>query len=1264
MQTVIKFTAVPSGIVLEGERRFLKVSVFVTPEFWAEPNDPVDVPVSSTVFANWPERLSNTLFRVYFQGGRSDYIAEVGILSPLSHEPWASSLGTLRAEIMRRGTAALAVPMVSFDAAAAADFLTKLYAETLRPPIGPEAADASQPYQPNSASVRKLFELLGSTTRDGLRVAELSALGAPETVVDVADFYNREGTSSEATAAITSTGTQKPEFTRAIAMAGNYPWLLRKLGLIFDLLVPYADVWNPESKTRVRVEAINPAMVQQRQISTACTINKASGAFTASFLDAPSALPDGMLPLAGVGFRVLQVDFDGAALKSIDFSRNLKRAADKTKLLPPSWRSAGLSVVQTGLLTEFNQSHATSVQWENSTTEIVVGAEHLIRGYHVSIEVDGKWFSACGRRFQYKLPGGSGKVDDFGWVTFDSVKEGSREYLHESLVLWGGWSLVAPKPGNPIKQDMPSSEPKVLLFDPATASVNISAEPGSLAMLRIGSTYRISMQSMDLCGGFLRPINPGKDAGGADHARLSAEASAPLLYKRYEPIEPPLFLPRFDLRKSPGQSAGHVVIHSGDSPESLSTAERHLAPPAIDPSLAETHGWLDTLGRFPAYRWIIESQDPLKVSGPKDAGPDGEKDTWYEEEHLAINYLPDGLAYGAAFHGLPQSTGTVVAEFGGSWPSMKALRLVVERGSRRPFWDALKRILTVTLEPATVYTIRISSALQKKNLDLLGMWAMQKQANFESSEERAEKGHYWALTPSREITLVHAVQRPLAAPTVELEIPTPSPAGRLPVIPRNWAETFVELKGSVKFHRRSSGVLGVRASWSDPVDARSATSPSSQLGMALQSGSAPLFENKIPYEGADTLEFPVPGSASTDAVSGRLNFSLLGHKRRTVTVYAQATSRFRDFFPFTDDAVEKNPDLVSAQTPASERRRVIVPSSLPPSALEITSIIPVFPWTKQTHEEKQHVTQVERTRTGGALRAYVSSEWLSSGENERLAAVMWSGAKAHYDAGASELPKELVPFVSQWGMDPHWRTQSVDTVLEPKHFVNRVNPSEFDAARFTVPHFEVDAGQKAYPTDRMMSIAAFEVQFNEERQLWWTDILVDGALSYFPFVRLALARFQDISVTHSVGGELRRSAHLSTVTLATFAQLTPKRTASILTDKKKRTIQVTVAGPVYDGHNPGPMDNTFVETTPAIEAYVEVQSRENPQGWIQLNGTNVSLTPTVSSGLCTWKGTIMMMDKIRHNKQRVVIREFESYTGDDVTGVTARRYTYAEALEI
>ncbi len=66
----------------------------------------------------------------------------------------------------------------------------------------------------------------------------------------------------------------------------------------------------------------------------------------------------------------------------------------------------------------------------------------------------------------------------------------------------------------------------------------------------------------------------------------------------------------------------------------------------------------------------------------------------------------------------------------------------------------------------------------------------------------------------------------------------------------------------------------------------------------------------------------------------------------------------------------------------------------------------------------------------------------------------------------------------------------------------------------------------------MPQIAPHDVFYDAEPQLWYCDIQIETRDTYFPFIRLALARYQPISTP---------GAHLSNVVLADFMALSADR---------------------------------------------------------------------------------------------------------------------------
>ena len=182
-------------------------------------------------------------------------------------------------------------------------------------------------------------------------------------------------------------------------------------------------------------------------------------------------------------------------------------------------------------------------------------------------------------------------------------------YVHEALVSWDGWSLSAPRAGLPLSRHpdapdpaRPETLPAAVPNDPQTAmglGFASTVVPGSLPRLRFGRSYRLRLREVDLVGGALT-------LGEADALAVGDLAAEP--YLRFEPVAAPAAVPYAAYRE--GASLHRLVIRSdvGVDPEAYAAgfnAEfpehpgyapvdvRHLAPPKASFDLAEKHGMFD-----------------------------------------------------------------------------------------------------------------------------------------------------------------------------------------------------------------------------------------------------------------------------------------------------------------------------------------------------------------------------------------------------------------------------------------------------------------------------------------------------------------------------------------------------------------------------------------------------------------------------------------------------------------------------------------------
>ena len=367
-----------------------------------------------------------------------------------------------------------------------------------------------------------------------------------------------------------------------------------------------------------------------------------------------------------LGFALTAVDPDGAALKTIGFALALQDhlfkvadPLDPDTLSQPgeltyttidgetvaALRSGGITLVEHGRAGHVaDDTIASSLKNaavdKHQGDQIVFFAEDVLRGYRVDVRTEktGAWRSLCERVTEYGWTDGAGptleRAKDEGYVSGASTTTKPPEelapgatqdhYLNESIVKWTGWSLVAPRPGRRIRPfpdstTSPAERAKVGLIQeervdeqsaadthadgsPVTRSVHV--RPGSLPRLRFGQAYRIRARLVDLAGNSLAFDDPALDP--------LEEASEPIDYRRYEPLDAPALALR--TRVSQGESLERMVIRSNfqQSAAQYLTGEpyasnvptdtgfayatdshRHFVPPKTSQLMAEQHGAID-----------------------------------------------------------------------------------------------------------------------------------------------------------------------------------------------------------------------------------------------------------------------------------------------------------------------------------------------------------------------------------------------------------------------------------------------------------------------------------------------------------------------------------------------------------------------------------------------------------------------------------------------------------------------------------------------
>jgi hypothetical protein len=207
-----------------------------------------------------------------------------------------------------------------------------------------------------------------------------------------------------------------------------------------------------------------------------------------------------------------------------------------------------------------------------------------------------------------------------------------------------------------------------------------------------------------------------------------------------------------------------------------------------------------------------------------------------------------------------------------------------------------------------------------------------------------------------------------------------------------------------------------------------------------------------------------------------------------------------------------------------------------------------------------------------------------------------------------------------------------------------------------------------------VDVVGYPVAFDEERQFWYGDVTIDtSTLTYAPFVRLALARYQPHALPDS---------KLSRIVVADFAQLTPGRAAVVTGDPyHPRRLRVTVTGvapsgppPVVSGgHRNDDIGKPTLVTVSLQERDDAVQS---DLGWKEAPASVAKITEQTASppsDLIRWTGLVDFARPVEAGRYRLVIREYEYVSAnyavtEQTDGPTRRlhprRLIYAETMAV
>ncbi|MFD7160933.1 hypothetical protein ACFV9C_40560 [Kribbella sp. NPDC059898] len=644
----------------------------------------------------------------------------------------------------------------------------------------------------------------------------------------------------------------------------------------------------------------------------------------------------------------------------------------------------------------------------------------------------------------------------------------------------------------------------------------------------------------------------------------------------------------------------------------------------------------------------------------------------HDTDVLRLPYLPDPYSTGVSLvfyeagapHVLPEPRAlqAVSVPYPGEWPSLQPLRIVVEAGD---VLDARVdgHVVRVTVPTGEQVRIALSSTVDVQKLDKFGLWrshlaSVVTPADGYTTDEvvaaaalmrAASSGWTWWLTPSVDLRLVHAVPVPVRPPQLSALELFLRPPGR----------SVAAFSGRVDVHGPSTDTLVVRASWTEQVDDVSAPRPSvvtksdvvvrSAVGEREQRGVLFLYDFQ-------------PTGFLAQALGGigfhRMLQTFEDTHYRRVTYVPSGTTRYAEFF---------DPAQIPAEPPAGAPMVLDIPSSARPAAAVVLDAVPLLRWEESAEPAEPFAWR--RVRRSG-VRVWLARPWFSSGDGELLGVLVfdpdqWVQAP---DGSWSRQPKaQQAPdgATSLWAADPvvqHGGGTSNPTVPPLLTFDQLVLDAVEIASDPSVGIEPPLGGQVYGGRDRgwtrapgnpvavaaavalrdvrghpEVRILGYQPEFDESSGRWYVDIALQETPALWPFVRLAIARYQPNSI---------ENCSLSPVALTSWVQPLPTRTLTVGRPDAEH-VQVTLTGVVNWLHwdpasAPGLSGDQLSADSPTGDAAVRaarlqesrtvrasVQTRPAGAGDLEWQTVSSSLLLAVSvdesaSFQATWTGSVTL----------------------------------------
>ncbi len=890
----------------------------------------------------------------------------------------------------------------------------------------------------------------------------------------------------------------------------------------------------------------------------------------------------------------------------------------------PSNRTAGIGVARNGmaekLFAKFNRMKdlipkliisgspvPAGVTGTNATWVLpaeTLTADDVTLGFRMDIQPEdkpGQWFSLHKRINTYSFLNSAGlnisipgMEADEGFIQTSAAEEktetGTQLKVGEAIARWEGWSLSVPRPGSALNDPLLDSDNEVYsdkdgnksketdkYKTPGTADFRLNVLPnivsGSLPMLRFGKKYSIKIRTVDLAG---------NSTAVTEQPENTSDCIKPSIkYMRYEPVDAPFLKLGNEIKD--GESGEMMVIRSNDgiAPAQYENnnlkagqtsaypgeAVRHVLPPRTTLEMATTHGMIDMVmgpgNEAKAEAFYNRIGDPSDLKDPAFSNGTDMYQMKVESAGAAtlkVEYLTDPMAVGAVFflsnndpnpkipnpaildrlisfyfdNANPSNTLTY-----DTWMKPNTFRIRLLEGSPDIQWVQAERTLKVSLQKGATLKLNYACFWNPKDIEKFsGILEMMNPPTITNDVKlRIAKGQHWLFSPWREITFVHAVQQPL---------PFKANGKTYPFIDgieadRNYGDNFAQLHSKFLVHGPSTGQLDIEADWLDWED-----------DITKEKAEQVPVRSKVFHFTTLYLVFDYVFGNIGDVKSNP--FPPLKHlfndtKHRKVNYKTIATTRYKENF---FNLIKDKGAGFSITRDSNTLSQIIIPSSARPAAPDVAYVLPTFEWDRQPKGATLF------TGRASGLRVYLKRPWYSSGDDEKLAVVL--GIPANPTLGNSPGSKNI-PYTT-WGTDPTKVSAPlpVNTYVTKDHFIG-----------ITKDNIDENLSAVENPTAKVY-VAAFTPKYDQQRHLYYVDIMLNGGAAYFPFVRLALARYQKYSVRKD-----GTDCCLSPIVQTDYIQIPPPRASSLETKGSKNNIVVAISGTSPAVSNAGSVFRTKVE---------------------------------------------------------------------------------------